>query len=54
MLGMAADVGKSRAHKKNQMALSNHLIEPAVAGVGSLGAVVSYCRRYSEQLMDGE
>ncbi len=25
MLGMAADVGKSRAHKKNQMALSNHL-----------------------------
>ncbi|MBL0030098.1 MAG: hypothetical protein IPO95_13925 [Rhodanobacteraceae bacterium] len=51
---MATGIGKSRTHKKNQMVLSNHLIEPAVAGGGSLGAIVGYCRRYSEQLMDEE
>jgi hypothetical protein len=40
MVGVDAVDGKSRALKKNQMDLSGHLIEPAVAGGGSLGA---YC-----------
>jgi len=54
MLGIATGVGKSRRHKKNQMVLSNHLIEPAIAGGGSLGAVRVVCRRYSRNLMDEE
>jgi len=40
MVGIMQALGKSRMHKKNQMVLSNHLIEPAFAGGGSLGALL--------------